>query len=442
MEELRDQLELMGDWDHEESEEEQDYEQHEEEEEEQEAAHHSASGASTARTNNEQQEQEEEGVFADDCGPDDLTCAICLGQIQPLDLALVKGCEHQYCVHCILQWAMLKEWCPQCKAPFSYLFTHRHLDGTPSDYPLEESVTLLKRARWFTEEQEAREKARALAAAGARRGVTRVEVGVDDTERYHGVEHDGDAPPSPRDWCDFYEDLVDAELEEDEAIEEYYYSSAAGRARIVLGNRRWGGGGYMRNGRMYARPVNPAAASGSGGASTSASAGSSAPAARTSPSSVTNNKAAAGKGKQAVAATAATAAAAITPESVNNGKGKGRAAAPLPTPSPNTACPPRPKILKAAAARDPWADAAPALAASPLGRSPCSYGSASGGSWMAHAAGLGTSPGTPVGSAPGSGRRAKRNARRAAADVGGSEGERGGGGVTAAAVGAAIDSAA
>jgi len=95
---------------------------------------------------------------------------------------------------------MLKEWCPQCKAPFSYLFTHRHLDGTPSDYPLEESVTLLKRARWFTKEQEAREKARALAAAGARRGATRV-VGVDDTERYHGVEHDGDGA---LDLCDLF----------------------------------------------------------------------------------------------------------------------------------------------------------------------------------------------------------------------------------------------
>jgi hypothetical protein len=33
----------------------------------------------------------------DDGAPDDLTCAICLGQIPPLDLALVKGCEHQYC---------------------------------------------------------------------------------------------------------------------------------------------------------------------------------------------------------------------------------------------------------------------------------------------------------------------------------------------------------
>lgn len=51
-----------------------------------------------------------------------------------------------------------------------------------------------------------------------------------------------------RDWADFYEDYVDAELEEDEEIEQYYFSSAAGRARVVLGNRRWGEGGYMRAG--------------------------------------------------------------------------------------------------------------------------------------------------------------------------------------------------
>lgn len=51
-----------------------------------------------------------------------------------------------------------------------------------------------------------------------------------------------------RDWADLYEDYLDAELEEDEEIESYYFSSAAGRARVVLGNRRWGEGGFMRAG--------------------------------------------------------------------------------------------------------------------------------------------------------------------------------------------------
>lgn len=52
-------------------------------------------------------------------------------------------------VHCILHWATFKEWCPQCKKPFDYLLTHRQLDGTLTDYLTEESVVLLKRARWF-----------------------------------------------------------------------------------------------------------------------------------------------------------------------------------------------------------------------------------------------------------------------------------------------------
>lgn len=52
---------------------------------------------------------------------------------------------------CILAWAVQKEpvWCPQCKAPFTNLLTYRKLDGTLSDFPVEESVCLLKRAHWF-----------------------------------------------------------------------------------------------------------------------------------------------------------------------------------------------------------------------------------------------------------------------------------------------------
>eukprot|EP00198_Chlamydomonas_reinhardtii_P009790 XP_001699127.1 predicted protein [Chlamydomonas reinhardtii] len=80
-------------------------------------------------------------------------CAICLGEIELAETAIIKGCEHQYCVNCILQWAVQKEapWCPQCKKPFNYLYTHRLLDGTLSDAPCEESVCLLKRATWFVE---------------------------------------------------------------------------------------------------------------------------------------------------------------------------------------------------------------------------------------------------------------------------------------------------
>lgn len=38
-------------------------------------------------------------------------------------------------------------------------------------------------------------------------------------------------------------------------VEDFYFSSAAGRARIVLGNRRWGENGYVASGRQQARPA-------------------------------------------------------------------------------------------------------------------------------------------------------------------------------------------
>ena len=56
-------------------------------------------------------------------------------------------------VNCILRWAAHRErpTCPQCKQPFEHLFTYRRLDGGLHDFPQEESVTLLKRACWFTD---------------------------------------------------------------------------------------------------------------------------------------------------------------------------------------------------------------------------------------------------------------------------------------------------
>ena len=30
-------------------------------------------------------------------GPDEMTCAICLEQVDPVDMATIKGCEHLYC---------------------------------------------------------------------------------------------------------------------------------------------------------------------------------------------------------------------------------------------------------------------------------------------------------------------------------------------------------
>jgi hypothetical protein len=61
-------------------------------------------------------------------------------------------------------------------------------------------------------------------------------------------------------WHDYADEY---DLAEDEELEAFYFSSAAGRARILLGNRRFGEGGFMSSGRRQARPVPNAASSSS-----------------------------------------------------------------------------------------------------------------------------------------------------------------------------------
>ncbi|XP_022153003.1 uncharacterized protein LOC111020607 [Momordica charantia] len=146
-------------------------------------------------------------------GSHDGACAICLNKIALQETALVRGCEHAYCVTCILRWASYtqKPTCPQCKHPFEFLIVHRSLDGGIHDYMFEESVCLLLRASWYIPlVVEDREET------------------YDDPEEYYPYEDD------------------DEELEED-------YLGASSSLRI--GNRRWGDNGYVRAGRQEARPI-------------------------------------------------------------------------------------------------------------------------------------------------------------------------------------------
>lgn len=192
----------------------------------------------------------------------DMTCAICLHSINLPDMAMVKGCDHLYCACCILQWTLHKSEascvCPTCKRPFSYLLTYRALDGTLNDFPMEESVVLLRRSQWF--EEWVRESENASCQSLFEEAKL-----ADDTA-----------------WQEDYDE--DEYWEEDEKMEAFYFSSAAGKARIVLGNRRFGSGGYISGGRRLARPVQNNGASGSGsGSGPAASAGS--PSATDTPSS-------------------------------------------------------------------------------------------------------------------------------------------------------------
>ncbi|XP_008782014.2 uncharacterized protein LOC103701648 [Phoenix dactylifera] len=159
---------------------------------------------------------------AESCGStvDFGICAICLEKIVLQETALVKGCEHAYCVTCILRWAAYnqKPSCPQCKHPFESLNVHRSLDGCIHDYMFEESVWLLLRATWFVPlTVEAQEEA---------------SEELEDYARYYNDQDDDD--------------------DGDELDESYYISSSSS---IRIGNRRWGDNGYVRAGRKEARPV-------------------------------------------------------------------------------------------------------------------------------------------------------------------------------------------
>lgn len=163
----------------------------------------------------------------------DGVCVICLDNIQLQETALVKGCEHAYCVTCILQWATYHEHpkCPQCKQPFESLSVHRALDGSLHDYLFEESVCWLVRATWFTP---------------------------------LGVESPGD----------FYDDLddifyyqyqyqyeyEDENYDEEDLDDDYFHNSSNPR----IGNRRWGDNGYIRADRQEARPIHKPNANDSG----------------------------------------------------------------------------------------------------------------------------------------------------------------------------------
>lgn len=169
------------------------------------------------------EEEEEEREKGGQMVIHDGVCAICLDNIELQETALVKGCEHAYCVSCILQWATYHEHpkCPQCKHPFASLSVHRALDGSLHDYMFEESVCLLVRATWFN---------------------PLVVEPIDD----------------------FYDELDDIfyyqyqyqyeyEMEEDEEdLDDDYFNNSSS---LRIGNRRWGDNGYIRAGRQEVRPV-------------------------------------------------------------------------------------------------------------------------------------------------------------------------------------------
>ncbi|OVA16541.1 zinc finger protein [Macleaya cordata] len=148
-------------------------------------------------------------------------CSICLETIALQETALIKGCEHAYCVTCILRWATYKKnpSCPQCKQLFEFLIVHRSLDGSIHDYMFEESICLLLRATWF------------------------VPLTVEAHEEEAYEQH-----------VDIYDYQIEYDDDDDSGYLDEVNMSSSSSLRI--GNRMWGDNGFVRGGRKEARPVN------------------------------------------------------------------------------------------------------------------------------------------------------------------------------------------
>ena len=216
-----------------------------------------------------------------DAASDEGACAICLDAVDEVDVALVKQCLHAFCTPCILRWTTFQHdaarrrgalgpsgapdthsTCPCCKARFDSLLVYRDLDGEVTSDLREESVCLLRRARWLpaTRKDMAWENDFAISAAleadmrdfptsGSAYRDDHLDAYADEEERYMAGRRSGDF--RGRNKC-------------------------AGRDRsrptVVLGNRRFGANGQIAQGhRTFARPVGDTRAKGAAGASKTSS---------------------------------------------------------------------------------------------------------------------------------------------------------------------------
>ena len=193
----------------------------------------------------------------------DLTCAICLDAIPLEDLATVPGCEHAYCAACIVGWAVASSpadasgsdvcgKCPQCKREYASVATHRRLDGTLSDYPVEESVCLLRRARWFCAGAGAAVAAAAAAAAARPRSPPMAPSDIDQADRIHanggGIGGSGSGRTYSR--RQHYYDDDDDDLDDGE-------NDGPGNARSVKTIPDWARGKNLRDALEAQAHVDP-----------------------------------------------------------------------------------------------------------------------------------------------------------------------------------------
>jgi len=170
-------------------------------------------------------------------------------------LCAVKGCQHKFCLSCIVTWAELRDpappSCPTCKQDFTHIYVNRTEDGVPTgEFFREEHITVLRTVSWIQKD--------ALALKGKKPATW---VGEDDAMRPAFSMHDAydDDYESDGDYDGAeYEDRMSHKNKQALRRMRGDGSSSGGSssaARRIVGNRRWGSGGYVAGGRVMARPV-------------------------------------------------------------------------------------------------------------------------------------------------------------------------------------------
>lgn len=175
------------------------------------------------------------------------SCPICyVDEVPENDQLILPECGHRFCAHCILTWSTVRSTCPLCKGSFEAALVRRALDGTPlapGTWRLE-PLALLRRAPWLVENS----FGAALASADEANGPGSV-AGALTPPPWYSVESTAIN----------FETAVEQD-DAEEAREQAFWEQEAYEAELqatpfLIGNRRFGAGGYIRGERLYGRPT-------------------------------------------------------------------------------------------------------------------------------------------------------------------------------------------
>lgn len=198
-------------------------------------------------------------------GSDRFLCTICVDEPEsPLDEARLPACAHTFCLPCLASWSLVRQVCPNCKAPFETVLSRRSLQGTAVQGPptaqlrfpqLEHPVCALRDTPWLPLREihspqhdiEASFELPPRNSAWVSSSSASASASASSGSYYHYAEYAEGASAAPH----YLHEDVEDELEDRFWREE---EQAHQHLMRTMSNRRHGPAGYMAAGRMRATP--------------------------------------------------------------------------------------------------------------------------------------------------------------------------------------------